>query len=164
QRKARRRRRHELQRRGQGDDDKGELATGTEQQGGLDGRRLGHAKDARQASSRPATKAPSAMESPARLAITAVPTMTNNVAATNSSLVPVAATSRNSGRSSSRPTATIIPVASAAWARASRRLEPTAPPLLSPRIDTKSRIGTTAKSWANRMEKLARPAAVARRR
>ena len=40
-------------------------------------------------------------------AVTPVPTMTNRVAATNSSVAPAVATSRNSGRSSSRPTTTM---------------------------------------------------------
>ena len=59
------------------------------------------------ASSRPATKAPSAIDRPAKPAATPVPTITNRMAATNSSLVPVAATRRNSGRSSRRPTMTM---------------------------------------------------------
>ena len=44
---------------------------------------------------------------PPRLQRHRVPTITNRIAATNSSLVPVAATRRNSGRSSRRPTTTM---------------------------------------------------------
>src|SRR6185312_9625407 len=50
------------------------------------------------ASSRPATKAPSAIEKPATAAATPVATMTNSVVATNRSLMPTDATRRNSGR------------------------------------------------------------------
>ena len=78
--------------------------------------------------SRPATKAPSAIDMPASPAITALATMTNSVAATNSSLVPAAATSRNRGRSSSRPTMTMTPSATAALATASASPVSTEPP------------------------------------
>ena len=66
------------------------------------------------ASSRPATKAPSAIEKPATAAATPVATITNSVVATNRSLMPADATRRNSGRITTRPTTTITPSARAA--------------------------------------------------
>ena len=116
------------------------------------------------ASSRPATKAPSAMESPAMPAMKPVPRTTNSVAATNRSLAPLDATSRNSGRSSSRPIKTISPTASVAWASARARPASSEPPERAPRIETSSSSGTTARSCASRMAKLARPAVVVSRR
>ena len=71
------------------------------------------------ASSRPATKAPSAIEKPATAAATPVATITNSVVATNRSLMPADATRRNSGRITTRPTTTITPSAMAALASAS---------------------------------------------
>ena len=67
------------------------------------------------ASSRPATKAPSAIEKPATAAATPVATITNSVVATNRSLMPADATRRNSGRITTRPTMTITPSAMAAF-------------------------------------------------
>ena len=56
------------------------------------------------------------------------------------------------------------PMASAAWASASTRPASIEPPVRVPRRETNSSIGTTARSWASRIEKLARPAVVVRRR
>ena len=55
-------------------------------------------------------------------------------------------------------------MASAACASASTRLASIDPPVRVPRMEMNSRIGITARSWASRMEKLARPAVVVRRR
>ena len=116
------------------------------------------------ASSRPATNAPNAIDRPATPAATPVPTTTNSVAATNSSVVAEPATSRKMGLSSSLPRMTMSAMASAAWASASPRLASIEPPVRVPSSDMNSSSGTTARSWARRMEKLALPAVVVRRR
>ena len=112
----------------------------------------------------PATKAPSAIDSPATAAPTPVPTITNRVAATNSSGVSVAATSRKNGRSSSRPITTIRATASAACASAIMTPVAIEGPLSAPRMLTSSSIGTTARSCSSRTAKLARPVELIRRR
>ena len=112
------------------------------------------------ASSRPATKAPSAIEKPATAAATPVATITNSVVATNRSLMPADATRRNSGRITTRPTTTITPSAMAALASASMRVPATEPASPAPKIEMNSRSGTTARSCASRIAKLARPALV----
>ena len=96
-------------------------------------------------------------------AATPAPIITNNAVATKSSLVPVEASKRKSGLRNNRPMIMIPAMASAAFESASIRLvmiELLAP---APNMETKSRIGITAKSCASNTEKLARPAAVARR-
>ena len=112
------------------------------------------------ASSRPATKAPSAMEKPATAAATPAATITNSVVATNRSLMPTDATRRNSGRITTRPTMTMTPSAMAALANASTRVPATEPESPAPKIEMNSRSGATARSCASRIAKLARPALV----
>src|SRR5262249_39133362 len=60
-------------------------------------------------SSRPETKAPKAIDSPADAVTRPLPTTTNNAAATNSSVESAEATRRNSGRSSAVPSTAINP-------------------------------------------------------
>ena len=74
------------------------------------------------ASMSPATKAPSAIDSPAWLAITPAAMMTNSAAAIRSSFEPPVATRRNSGRSIVRPNATMTKMAMAACNSALARL------------------------------------------
>lgn len=112
------------------------------------------------ASSSPATKAPSAMEKPA----TPVATITNNVVATNRSLMPTDATRRNSGRITTRLTMTITASATAALVSARTSVATTEPDSLAPKMEIKSRRGATARSCASSVAKLARPALVLSRR
>ena len=115
------------------------------------------------ASMSPATKAPSAIDSPAWLAITPAAMITNSAAAIRSSLEPPVATRRNSGRSIVRPNATMTKMAMAACNSALARLANTERPLSAARMETNKRIGTTARSCASSTEKLARPTLVVRR-
>ncbi len=108
----------------------------------------------------PATNAPSAMESPARLAATPVATTTNKVAAMKGSAAPVDATSLNSGLKRRRPATTISPSPRAAFAAASASAVHTDAPFCEPRMNRKRSSGATAKSWARRTERLVRPVAV----
>ena len=113
------------------------------------------------ASSRPAMKAPSAIDRLASAAMTPVATITNRMAAMKRSLDAAPATSRNSGRKSRRPTMTMTAIASTACASASSTVMVTEPPLRLPRIVMKINSGTMERSCASRMAKLARPVAVA---
>ena len=115
------------------------------------------------ASSNPATKAPSAIESRACSAITPSAMMTNKTAAMKTSVERAVATKRNSGRNKTRPKATMTIIAAAACNSAVARLASTEPPERAARIEIKSRIGMTARSCASRMEKLARPTLVVSR-
>ena len=98
------------------------------------------------ASSKPATKAPSAMDIPARSAITPAATITNNTAAIKTSLERAIATTRNIGRNSTRPKATMIVSAIAACSSAVARLARTDSPDCDARMETNNRIGMTARS------------------
>ena len=75
------------------------------------------------ASSRPATKAPNAIDRPAAAVTRPLPTATNSAAATNSSVEPAAATERNIGRSSAVPTSAISPMTSTACAESLRQAD-----------------------------------------
>ena len=117
------------------------------------------------ASSRPATNAPSAIDRPARPAATALPTITNRIAATNSSLVldggdePEQRLQQQPADDDDHP--------DRQRRIGQRQHQPGhAPsrPGCRRGMETNSRIGTTARSWASRIEKLVRPAVVDRRR
>ena len=112
------------------------------------------------ASSRPATKAPSAIEKPATAAATPAATITNSVVATNRSLMPADATRRKSGRMTTRPTMTITPSTRAAFVSARMSVAATDPASPVPKMEMKSRSGATARSCASKVAKLARPALV----
>ena len=71
----------------------------------------------------------------------------------------VEATRRNSGRSASRPTSTMVAMAAKAWTSAwARPASSEPPPFWAPSTLTRKSSGMTAMSWQSRMAKLARPA------
>jgi hypothetical protein len=62
------------------------------------------------------------------------------------SLDPAVATSRNSGRNSTRPKATMTTMAAAACSKALARLARTDPPDCAARMEMNNKIGMTARS------------------
>ncbi len=106
------------------------------------------------ASSRPATKAPKAMERPSSWAQTPAPITTSRLAAMNRSWLRARAADLNSGLSTRRP-ATMMPI------RPAREMPIATSGLVSlaspPSRAKAIRIGATARSWNSRMEKTARP-------
>ena len=125
------------------------------------------------ASRRPAIRAPRLIDRPAAWAATPAPTTTSRLAAMNIScpcpLALARATDRNIGRRTSRPstTSSARPMAAgtsvnkAGSSAAGSKSPPPAPFWASAaRTVTVIRIGATARSWARRMEKVARPAVV----
>ncbi len=109
------------------------------------------------ASSKPAMKAPSAIERPAKAAITPEPTAISRVAAMKNSGLSVLAASRNNGFSTSRPTSAITATATAASTRAMMTPWATEPSEWPPSALIRNSSGTTARSCASRMAKLVRP-------
>ncbi len=111
------------------------------------------------AKSRPARKAPSDMDRPLAAVMAPVPITTSRQAAMKNSVDFVAATPWNSGRSTSRPSSTISPSASAAGARVKRSWNPSPASCGVERTETVKSSGATARSWNSRTEKAVRPAA-----
>ncbi len=112
------------------------------------------------ASTNPAMKAPSAIDRFAWCAMSPAATMTNNPAATKSSVECVLATRRKSGRSSKRPNRMMRVIAIAARSNAPVRLPITDVLLPIPSTEINRRSGMTARSCAKSTEKPARPAVV----
>ncbi len=101
--------------------------------------------------------APSAMERPAKAAITPDPTAISSVAAMKNSGLSVLAARRNSGFSTTRPTSAITATATAASTTAMMTPCTTEPSECPPSALIRKRSGTTARSCASRMAKLVRP-------
>ena len=116
------------------------------------------------ASSKPAMKAPSPMESPAAAAINPVPSATSRVAAMKLSEESVEATRRKSGRMARRPITMMAATAAIACSSAWVRPTSSEPPFCAPSTLTRKSRGITARSWQSRMAKLARPAEEVMRR
>ncbi len=107
------------------------------------------------ASSRPAMKAPRAMERPSSLAARPAPMITSRLAAMNRSWPPARAAERNSGRSNSRPSARMATTPRQAVSTAVTGPGPPAP--LPPSRDSPISTGATIRSWNSRMANTARP-------
>ncbi len=105
------------------------------------------------------------MDRPAAWAATPPPTTISRAAARNSSRPGARATERNRGRSTSRPRMTISPTPRAAGPRVRRAVPMAAgcspPSAVADRAASTVTVissGATARSWASRIEKVARPA------
>ena len=110
------------------------------------------------ASSRPAMKAPSAMDRPLSALSRPAPMTTSRQAAMNSSSLLARATDFIIGRRTSRPATTRTTRPMAAGAKASSSLGDGASPAWPAATARVIRIGATARSWNSSTEKMARPA------
>ena len=109
------------------------------------------------ASSTPARKAPSAIDRPTACISSAVTTTVSSVIAVKASRMPLAATSRSSRLSSSRPPITTAASTATTLAMPSAMSVPLAPSMPPPSRGTSASIGIAARSWNSSTEKAARP-------
>ena len=117
------------------------------------------------ASSTPAMKAPSAIDSPAKLISSAMPTTSSSANAVNTSRTSAFATIRSTGLTRKRPatmTATIAPIAISAFSQTGSALVACLPrPSSCATSGTTAISGIAAMSWKRRIAKPVRPAGVA---
>ena len=112
------------------------------------------------ASSIPARNAPSAGLMPADAVPADAAIAVSSVTATKNSGARDAAASRNSGRSTRRPSAQIPAAAASAVATPMASDAASEPPTVPASAGTRISSGTTARSWNSSTEKVARPARV----